>query len=133
MARLFPRKSTMITYTVMADCGVGEFLWTKDENEECLVGVNVYSLMDVNCIHEDDSDLIMSMALLNQFAQWVKDYMDGQADDIMDSRNIDWDKFNAEGLRLTKMLKCELGDSANMQYVKAWDDPNSKLGEVFFV
>ena len=121
----------MITYTVMADCGVGEFLWTKDNNEKCLVGANVYTLMDVRYIYADDDNLIMSMELLNQFAQWAKVYMDGQADDIMDSRNIDWDKFNAEGLRLTKMLKCELGDSAKVQYVKAWDDPNSKLGEVF--
>ena len=53
----------MITYTVMADCGVGEFLWSKKESDVCGVGGNVYSLMDVNCIHEDDDDLIMSMCL----------------------------------------------------------------------
>ena len=118
----------MITYTVMADCGVGEFLWLKKENDECLVGANVYTLMDVRYIYADDDNLIMSMELLNQFAQWAKVYMAGQVDDRMDPRNIDWGEFNAEGLRLAKMLKSELGDSANVQYVKAWDDPGRQPG-----
>ena len=116
----------MITYTVMADCGVGEFLWSKKESDICGVRANVYSLMDVNCIHEDDDDLIMSMDLLRRFAQWAKWYMAAQSTYMMEPPNIDWNSFNSEGIELTNALKIELGNTANVQYVKAWDDPDGK-------
>ena len=42
------------TYTVMADWGVGEFLWMKRSSDTCLVGGNVFSLMEI----ASDQDLI---------------------------------------------------------------------------
>ncbi len=67
---------------------------------------------------------------MNRFAQWAKWYMSSLQADILEPPVIDWDKFNAEGLELTKRLKSELGSSANVQYVRAWNDPGSQSGVV---
>lgn len=111
-------------YTVMADCGVGEFLWKKEPNDKCLVGYNYFSMMD----DADDQDLI-SEGLFTKMWDWAKEFMDGKPDDCLDPWQIDWDQFNARGIELTRLLKEELGDTAYVQYVRSDEDPDSDSSE----
>jgi hypothetical protein len=108
------------TYTVYADCGVGEFLWRKETEDKLstLVGGNLYSLMDVG--HESEE---MSPQLFEKFCDWARFYMACDCDGEANTRNIDWDSFNARGLDLAQQLKNELSASADVYYSYAWDDP----------
>lgn len=107
-------------YTVMADCGVGEFLWKKETDETCLIGGNHFCMMD----SADGQDLI-SEGLFNKMWDWAKEFMDGQPDDFFAPWQIDWDQFNARGIELARLLKEELGDTAFVQYVRPDEDPDS--------
>lgn len=116
------RENQKDTYSVMADCGVGEFLWRKEgEYLEPGVGANVYSLMDAGCQGVPSE---MSQALFAEFCEWAKWYMSGLPENYANPMNLDWDAFNREGLRLAKRLKVELGETAHVRYVRAWDDPD---------
>lgn len=108
----------------MADCGVGEFLWRKDSDEQCLVGGNYFSMMD----SADYQDLI-SEGLFNKMWDWAKEFMEGQPADWAEPWQIDWDKFHARGMELTRLLKEELGDTADVQYVRPSEDPDWDLGK----
>ncbi len=115
------------TYTVYADCGVGEFLWRKDTDSKVseLVGGNLYSLMDVDHVPEE-----MSLDLFKAFCDWARFYMAHEPDWEANTRDIDWDSFNNRGLDLAQRLKNELGSAADVQYVYAWDDPKQELPPV---
>lgn len=110
-------------YTVMADNGVGEFLWHKDDGDPSPpVGPNLYSLMD-----ERDPETIMSTKLFHEFCDWARWYMSTEPCYYpLEERDIDWDRFNREGMRLATCLKAELGSKATVVYVKAWDDPTEE-------
>jgi hypothetical protein len=108
-------------YSVMADCGAGEFLWVARSTEEGRVGANAFSLMDA----PDDQNLI-SEDLYRQFVDWASIYMATQPRDAAVPRTIDWESFNREGMALTRLLKEELGASANVQYLRAGDDPDRR-------
>lgn len=113
-------KESRSTYTVMAGCGVGEFLWRKDTSDSsCLVGGNVFSLID----QASDQDLI-SAELFDAFRTWAMEYMAGQPKDWADDWNIDWSDFHAKGMRLARQLKAELGSGAIVQYVRPNEDPS---------
>ena len=105
-------------YSIMADCGVGEFLWRKQTDEQWLVGGNYFCMLD----RADDQDLI-SEGLFNKLRDWAKEFMDGQPTEWGDPWQVDWDRFNARGLDLARWLKEELGDDADVQYVRAGEDP----------
>ncbi len=106
-------------YTVMAGCGVGEFLWVKSSLDDCLVGDNVFSLMDSPSYQD-----LISEELFNDFYKWALDYMKAEPLDVFDPWDIKWDEFNARGIALAKRLKEELGDSAGVQYYRADKDPH---------
>ncbi len=114
------------TYTVMADCGVGEFLWRRrsDKPGPPYVGGNLYSLMDERCSPPDE----MTAELFAAFCQWARWYMSTDSHNTEIPRNINWVEFNAEGKRLAQRLKRELGNSALVVYAKAWDDPTKNEG-----
>lgn len=105
-------------YTVRAECGVGEFLWRKSRDESCLVGGNMFSLMEI----ASDQDLI-SADLFNAMSAWAREYMAGQPEDWSLPWNIDWPRFNEKGIALARRLKGELGSSADVQYVRPDQDP----------
>ncbi len=96
-------------YTVRADRGVGEFLWHTG---------NLYSLMDVGSGHPEMSD-----ELFDAFCRWAEWYMSTEYRDQSQPRPLDWDAFNAEGMRLAVGLKREMGDAGMVVYAKAYDDP----------
>lgn len=118
-----PQKQRCV-YTVMADCGVGEFLWKKKADETGLVGSNYFSMMD----HADYQDLI-SEGLFNKMWDWAKEFMDSQPDDLFAPWQVDWEQFHARGMELARLLKEELGDTAYVQYVRPYEDPNSHSSE----
>ena len=106
-------------YTVMADDGIGGFLWNKDDEDRALVGGSYFDLMD----RADNQDLI-SKQLFNEFVQWSKAYMKAQPRDRTQVTLLDWNAHNAEGKRLAANLKQELGSKAlRVQYKKDGDDP----------
>ena len=104
------------TYIVMADCGVGEFLWyrrsTYPEGYRTMAG----SLMQVG-----DGNERMSRDLFEEFCQWARWYM--AWDWERQSARMDWDRFNAEGVRLAERLKAEAGPLVKVMYCRAYPDP----------
>ncbi|KEZ77606.1 hypothetical protein [Salinisphaera hydrothermalis] len=108
-------------YTVMADCGVGEFLWRKDNSERLGgVGGNQLSLMEENIGSEDMSD-----ALFSDFCNWARRYMAALPDDVLEPMNLDWCDFNAAGVRLARRLQKEMAPRGHLvRYSRAWNDPN---------
>jgi hypothetical protein len=107
-------------YVVMAGCGVGESLWVKRATDKCLVGNNVFSLMDSPSYQD-----LITTGLFNDFYAWAHEYMKHESLDVSDPWEVNWDDFNARGIALAKRLKEELGDSAGVQYVRADKDPHS--------
>lgn len=112
------KDSSRDIYTVMAGCGVGEFLWRKRACEKRLVGGNVFCQMD----RADDQELI-SEGLFNKLWDWAGEYMAAQPAEWGMPWEVEWSSFNARGMELTKMLKEELGTSADVQYVRTDEDP----------
>lgn len=113
------------TFTVMADCGVGEFLWGKDSDDDsCLVGGNIYSLM-----HEHYYPADISADLFIDMCHWARKYMQGEPRDWLLPWELDWEAFHQEGLALACRLKQEVGYSADIQYVRPWNDPARKSRE----
>ena len=110
----------MDTYTVMADCGVGEFLWRRDSADvDGGVGSNCGSLFNESYVPPG-----ISAALYSEFFAWARWYMKAMPGYGHEGWLIDWDAFNQEGIRLAHRLKDELGDSAQVQYIHAFYDPD---------
>ena len=106
-------------YTVCAECGVGEFLWVAHEPKDGLAGANVFSLMDC----AEDQNLI-SEGLFVKFSDWAHEYMQGQPTEWGMPWGIKWESFNTRGIQLARMLKEELGSTADVRYLRADHDPN---------
>lgn len=105
-------------YSVHVQCGVGEFLWVKDNTDDALIGSNAFSLMDI----ASDQNL-MSNDLFAQFREWAMAYMASQPKDWADPSQLDLDRFNTRGLELTELLYQEVGRVCAVQYVTAHVDP----------
>ncbi|HEC15722.1 MAG TPA: hypothetical protein ENI99_03985 [Sedimenticola sp.] len=100
-------------YVVMADNGVGEFLWFKEEDSPIPVcGSSVYSLMD-----RTDHDPIMSRELFLDFCRWAEDYIKNVPGSLEDG-SFDMDAFNRRGMALARRLKAEWGDEFVVRYVR---------------
>ena len=105
----------------MADNGVGEFLWYKDDDTPIPVcGANVYSLMD-----KGDPDPMMSKELFAEFCEWAEFYL-RNIPVINEGVSFDWESFNQTGISLAKRLKSELGEAIAVRYVRPSDDPSKK-------
>jgi hypothetical protein len=104
------------TYTVMADNGVGEFLWARRSTDPEGYLANSASLMDEGAGHK-----AMSRELFDEFCRWATRYMDW--DRKKHEEEMDWDSFNAEGRRLAVRLKAEVGPLVKVRYCRAYDDP----------
>lgn len=103
------------TWIVMADNGIGEFLWYRRKTYPEGYRANAGSLMDHASV-----DGRISNGLWDQFRAWARWYMEG------DSRGnwaaFDWDRFNAEGRRLAECLREESGPGVRVMYCSAYMD-----------
>ncbi|MEW8349348.1 MAG: hypothetical protein AB2687_13660 [Candidatus Thiodiazotropha taylori] len=114
-------KSIQGIYVVMADNGVGEFLWLKDNDDPIPVcGSNVYSLMD-----KKDLNPIMSGELFSEFCKWAEDFKNN-VPVLEEAVSFDWEAFNKRGIELAKTLKSEWGDEITVRYVRPSQDPDRK-------
>ena len=104
------------TYIVMADFGVGEFLWYHRSAYPEGYRTNAGSLMDVG-----QGNKRMSRELFEEFCPWARWYM--AWDRERQSIDMDWDRFNAEGMRLAERLKAEAGSPVKVMYCRAQPDP----------
>lgn len=105
----------------MADNGVGEFLWYKEDDSPIPVcGANVYSLMDRN-----DTNPIMSEKLFSEFCEWADGYCKN-IPVVGEAVEFDWEEFNNKGMALAKRLKYEWGDEIVVRYVRPPEDPVRK-------
>lgn len=107
-------------YAVMADCGVGEFLWVAHGTEDGQAGANVLSMMN-----EGEDQSLMSDGLFLKFFDWVSHCMAGQPPDWALPWNMEWESFNARGMELARMLKDEIGAKGDVRYLRAFNDPGS--------
>ncbi|MFW6340410.1 MAG: hypothetical protein ACOC0Q_06025 [Wenzhouxiangella sp.] len=78
----------------------------------------MFSLME----RASDQEL-MSGDLFNAFRDWAIDYMAGQPERWGDPWQLDWPRFNARGLALTRKLRQEVPAEWGLQYVTSEVDP----------
>jgi hypothetical protein len=115
-------KTPRFTYTVMADCGVGEFLWIHRCTDPKGYVANAASLMDQGTGHK-----AMSRELFDDFCTWANRYMEWERE--KHQREMDWESFNAEGRRLAVRLKGEVGALVGVEYCRAYLDPRAARGD----
>jgi hypothetical protein len=108
-------ETSRFTYTVMADCGMGEFLWFHRFTDPDGYLSNAASLMDLG------GHKAMSRELFDDCCEWARRYM--AWDREQHQREMDWDDFNAEGRQLAARLKAEVGPLVGARYCRAYPDP----------
>lgn len=111
-----PPGTPRLTYTVMADRGVGEFLWIRRCTDPEGYIANSASLMNVGSGHK-----AMSRELFDDFCKWATRYIDWDRE--RHQRGMDWKEFNAEGRQLAVRLKAEVGPLVKVRYCRAYSDP----------
>jgi hypothetical protein len=108
------------TITIMADFGFGPYAWLKDAADESdYVGMNIANLKTGMTAFD------ISKRLETDFAKWI----DRFERDALDNPNFPWSSFHEEGVILSRRLKEEVGDAANVEYVKPFEDPNHETDE----
>ena len=108
------------TITIMADFGFGPYAWLKDASDESgYVGINIANLK--TCM----TDFRISKQLEVDFTRWI----DRFERDALDNPEFPWPSFHEEGIRLSRRLKEEVGDAANVLYVKPFEDPQHQTDE----
>ena len=108
------------TITIMADFGFGPYAWLKDASDQTdYVGLNIANRKT------GMTEFHVSKLLEADFAKWI-DRFERYA---LDNPDFDWKTFNQEGVRLAKRLKQEVGNSANVLYVKPAEDPDHEAEE----
>ena len=108
------------TITIMADFGFGPYAWLKDAVDESdYVGMNIANLNTGMTVFE------ISKQLEADFAEWIDHF----ERDALDNPDFPWSSFHEEGAILSRRLKEEVGDAANVVYVKPFEDPNHQTDE----
>ncbi|MBF0405862.1 MAG: hypothetical protein HQM10_00800 [Candidatus Riflebacteria bacterium] len=106
-----PRK----TITIMADFGFGSYAWLKDASDQTdYVGLNIANRKTGMTVFH------VSKRLEVDFGKWI-DIFERNA---LGNHDFDWKTFHWDGLCLAKRLKQEVGNLANVLYVKPAEDPN---------
>lgn len=108
------------TITIMADFGFGPYAWLKDASDQTdYVGLKIADRKTgMTKFH-------VSKLLDADFAQWI-DRFERYA---LDNPGFDWKTFHREGILLAKRLKQEVGNLANVLYVKPAEDPDHGVKE----
>ena len=110
--------------TVMPDFGSGPFLWIKRDVEERGMVGNCCSYNSACGLHP------MSDALLVDFSAWVSEFERAPYNvDEGGTVTLDWEAFHDRGLALARRLKMEVGDSAQVIYMKPVEDPGNVIDQ----
>jgi hypothetical protein len=108
------------TITIMADFGFGPYAWLKDASDESdYVGINIANS------HTGMTEFDVSDRLHKDFADWIARFERG----ALDNPSFPWALFHEEGLALSRRLKEEIGEAANVVYVKPSEDPGHEQNE----
>lgn len=102
-------------FTIMPDFG-GAYGWRKDNIDNAGVGGNHADAMGW-C-----DDIGISLSLHEQFAVWQNEF-ENAACQGQDFAGFDWLDYHHRGIRLSHLLKAELGERAIVIYEKAFEDP----------
>lgn len=108
--------------TISVDYGNAPFLWIRERPDQA--GGN---LCDASYW---DPAFPMSEALWRQFADWALEFdrtpfYEGDFDDS----SWDWIEYHTRGLRLSRLLKDEVGSAYRVFYTKPDEDPNLRIDE----
>jgi len=107
------------TITIMADFGMGPYAWLKDASDETdYVGLNIANR------ETGMTEFDISPQLERDFAEWIQVF-----ERHSHRPDFSWKSFHEKGLLLSKRLKDEIGDLANVEYVKPMEDPNHAKDE----
>ena len=105
--------------TIMADFGFGPYAWLKNASDETdYVGINIANR------ETGMTEFDISEQLERDFAQWIDRFEQGALKD-----DFPWESFHQEGIQLSKRLKDEVGEIANVVCVKPTEDPDHETGE----
>ena len=108
------------TITIMADFGFGPYAWLKGASDESdYVGINIANN------HTGMTEFDISDRLQKDFADWIGRFERG----ALDNPAFTWASFHREGLALSRRLKEEIGEAANVVYVKPFEDPDHEQNE----
>ncbi len=111
----------MTRYTIMPEFG-GAYGWVNEDGTEAL-GPKHADVTGWRGGHP------ISQALHNAFASWQDTFELGRQDFFPQGNEVDWTKFHAQGLALTRRLKAELGNSARVFYELSSAAPEYPRGE----
>jgi hypothetical protein len=110
-------------YTIFVEPAICDWAWVKDVDDETMyVGKCVTWGCDWGGAHH------VSKGLLDL----VKFWLISLTPVVVNDENIatfDWKTFNERGLVIAQQLKAELGDKADVRYVKPDEDPTCNLEE----
>lgn len=115
-------------YTLFLDTGTDTWLWMKDANDEAIYigeAVGVYR-------HWFGKHKI-SNQLEHDATTWLLEFEKANLYNMENAQNFNWTNFHTRGLALAKRLKRELGDEADVRYIKASEDPSYNRKEMFEV
>lgn len=108
------------TITIMADFGFGPYAWLKDASDETdYVGLNIANR------ETGMTEFDISKQLETDFAEWITRF----ERHALNNSDFPWELFHQDGLLLAKRLKQEVGNVANVVYVKPTEDPNHQVEE----
>lgn len=112
-------------YTIFYD--TGEWLWVKDASDETMyVGACVSFGLELG------GDPHVSQSLLDFTRTWLVT-LESFENYHMNADKFDWSAAHQKGLEVAKKLKAELGEKADVRYVKPSHDPNRNIEEGYEV
>ncbi len=108
-----------IRYTIMPDYG-HTYGWESAEDS---------SLIGINCGSADGwfATYPISEALQQAFAAWQAEFDRAEIHHHPYAAAVNWTDFHRRGLALTRQLKAEIGDAAQVFYEKPCEDPNAVI------
>ncbi|NOU24095.1 MAG: hypothetical protein HOO90_01010 [Methylotenera sp.] len=113
-------------YTISLDTGTDTWAWMKDANDESrYLGSAVGESDGWYGQHE------ISHELMQNASMWLLGFLRSKLDDEANVDGFDWDSLHRYGIELAKRLKAEIGETADVRYVKASKDPSYNREEGF--
>jgi len=113
-------------YTLFLDTGTDTWLWMKEANDE-----TTYIGQAVGVYRDWFGEHVISTELEQEATTWLLEFERANLYNVENAQNFNWADFHTRGLALAKRLKRELGDEADVRYIKASEDPSYSREEGF--